>query len=681
MVAFEDVAVTFSQEEWQQLDEAQRTLYKDVMLEAYSSLVAAGHCRSKPEVIVKLEQGAEPWMGEEPAPRTLSDVPAVDDPMENNQKIPNRHCWQAVINSSKLPTMKRTDLGKMLHLGPTRVMKGDNAFIKIPEVHKACHSSFPPCEPSEMLHREESEDCGGTAKSLSSPDHSCVSRMTSAWQPLEWNGQGGALNKESTCSPSGRAPSGESASTHGKYEQACDTSPLTAQQRSHTGQIPSRCDRWGGTVFEKPVQWNLYRDFENRLQKHKQRGCVFSNELRLLQLSKTDLNSKPFDCDTYGQRLQNLSQLSQPQQIHTAEYPYSCQKLREISALPARQKSLPGEKLFECQECGKSFSQKTNLYRHQKSHTGEKPYECTDCRKTFSRKGNLIVHQRTHTGERPYECQECRRTFSQKSVLITHQRIHTGEKPYECEDCTKAFYKKSDLTAHQRIHTGKDLYQCKECKKAFCHKAGLRLHQRAHTGEKPYECRECGKGFSWKGGLILHRRSHTGEKPYTCKECGKSFSQKITLTRHESAHTGLKPYACQECRKMFSQKTYLAVHQKSHTGEKPYKCKDCRKTFCQKAELCAHQSSHSGERRYECRECRKTFSQKSVLVEHHRTHTGEKPHACRECAKTFCKKSNLTVHQRTHTGEKPYTCHECTKTFYQKSNLLRHQRIHTRATP
>ncbi|XP_032738076.1 zinc finger protein 510-like [Lontra canadensis] len=67
LVSFEDVAVNFSWEEWQDLDDAQRTLYRAVMLETYSSLVSLGHCISKPEVIVKLEQGAEPWaVGEAP---------------------------------------------------------------------------------------------------------------------------------------------------------------------------------------------------------------------------------------------------------------------------------------------------------------------------------------------------------------------------------------------------------------------------------------------------------------------------------------------------------------------------------------------------------------------------------------------------------------------------------------
>lgn len=55
-VAFEDVTLSFSPEEWGLLDAAQKSLYRVVMLDNYRNLVSVEHQLSRPDVVSHLEE-------------------------------------------------------------------------------------------------------------------------------------------------------------------------------------------------------------------------------------------------------------------------------------------------------------------------------------------------------------------------------------------------------------------------------------------------------------------------------------------------------------------------------------------------------------------------------------------------------------------------------------------------
>nr|XP_033788858.1 zinc finger protein 354A-like [Geotrypetes seraphini] len=97
-VTFEEIAVSFSQEEWEYLDEEQKKLYREVMRENYQILISlAGSPTFTPKIISYIERGEEPYIRDEP----------VSEERETEKSIcsdhQNRHDWKRIENQGEGP--------------------------------------------------------------------------------------------------------------------------------------------------------------------------------------------------------------------------------------------------------------------------------------------------------------------------------------------------------------------------------------------------------------------------------------------------------------------------------------------------------------------------------------------------------------------------------------------------
>ncbi|XP_071979314.1 uncharacterized protein [Engystomops pustulosus] len=322
------IAVYFSDEEWEMLEEWQRELYKNMMKENYEALISLGYPTVNPNILMKIKQ--EEIM---------------------------RYTDQCSAGDVAQPGSAMEDYSNEEDNGLSKLKHGDDRCFKVDlqsqgEVKGYLHSYNLP-----LVTSIEDGKLNGQVEPLS---------MAYTLSHCFSDGINGELYPASKW----RA---RNISTNGFTNLPTDErtlSPITTVQQVDSQYTWFFCDK---NLSCTDLTSKQVKSVEPRPYKCSECDKSFTVKSNLIKHHRIHTGERPYKCSLCSKSFSRNSHLITHQRTHTGERPYKCNECDKSfiqnSVLIQHQRIHTGERPFKCDECNKSFSQKSCLIRHQRTHS------------------------------------------------------------------------------------------------------------------------------------------------------------------------------------------------------------------------------------------------------------------------------------------------------------------------
>ncbi|XP_043942889.1 zinc finger protein 124-like [Protopterus annectens] len=317
----EDVAVTFTEEEWKMLRKQDKELHREVMVQNYEALVSVGTRNTECSVSYSHQPSHR-------TPQLLypDNLQQCDQPVKCSKKadltpvplLQSVHNSKPLISGDGTPMLPQPTESLQQYVQPEKGSK-KSYLTRMPEALSGCdYSKSPDCDAGQREHKEKklykcTECSKGFTRLWSLQRHYTIHTSVKPYKCAECSKSFKHLN-----------------SLHYHYV-------------IHTGVKPYQC-----AVCSK----------------------CFINKSNLKSHQSCHTGEKPYKCAECSKSFTRLSDLRRHGRSHTGERPYNCRECSKcfsrLSHLQVHQTIHTGDRPYKCVEC--SSSKKTSELSHREQH-------------------------------------------------------------------------------------------------------------------------------------------------------------------------------------------------------------------------------------------------------------------------------------------------------------------------